>query len=86
MRSLRSASYYSVYGVGAPGVHVPYTAVYYDTTGAIYRKYIHYAGAWHETGPVVDIDADHIQGVPIDATAPTAGKDLVYNGAEWSAT
>jgi len=83
---LRGGSYYSIFGVGPPGANVAQTAMYYDTTAAPYRKYVRHAGAWHETGPVVNIDADHIQGVPVVATAPTAGKDLKFDGADWTAT
>lgn len=84
--ALHSGGYFSVFGIGAPGPKVPHTATYYDTTVPIYKKYVYQGVGWHSTGPVVDIDADHLQGVSIVATPPTAGKDLSFNGADWTGT
>lgn len=38
------------------------------------------------SGSVFSMSVDRIRGVPVNATAPTAGQALVFNGTEWVAT
>lgn len=72
--------YFPRFGNGAPGVNVDRALPYFDQTTNPFTAYIYRAGAWHAYGAVGTIDAHSIQGVPVDATPPTNGQKLIYNG------
>lgn len=74
-----------VFGVGAPGVAVPHTAVYYDTGSSPYVEYTYNAGAWNITGSnTAGNNAIQLQGVGVSAVAPTNNQVLGYTGGLWT--
>jgi hypothetical protein len=73
------------FGSGAPGASVSHSAPYYDTSTTPFTPYIYEAGEWHEYGAFgAGNNATALQGTPVDATAPTLGQVLEFNGTDWT--
>lgn len=70
-------------GSGAPGSNIAHGLPYLDTSGPVAFLWVYNAGAWHNAGIFVDYDATSLQGVAINAAAPSDQQVLTYNGTDW---
>jgi len=70
------------FGSGAPGAGVGRNAPYIDLT-ANNTLYVYNAGAWHSAGTLGAFDATSLQGVAMNAGAPSDQQVLTYNGTDW---
>jgi hypothetical protein len=85
MSGLIVPPFLAVFGVGAPAVTVPHSAVYYDTTSSPYVEYTYNAGAWHITGSnTAGNNAIQIQGVAVAATPPLNNQQLQVTGGVYT--
>jgi len=76
-----------VFGTGAPGAGVPHSAMYFDNSTVPYTPYIYAGGAWHIFGSGGGgNNATSIQGINVDATTPTTGQALLFDGTKYKPT